>query len=151
MKQRGAWSQEAQALAEVHATAFDHAWSAAEIAQLLDGAGGFALLIEDGEAAVAFILCRAIAGEAEILTLAVAPSARRRGLARALVDAAAGAARMAGAQSLFLEVADDNAPAIGLYPAAGFDQAGLRRGYYHRGPAGAVDALVMRLDLGRAA
>ena len=94
---------------------------------------------------------RAVAGEAEILTLAVEPAARRQGLALALVTAAAGAARMAGAQAMFLEVADDNVAAIGLYEAAGFTRAGVRRGYYDRGPQGYVDALVMRLDLGRAA
>ncbi|KQW69100.1 ribosomal-protein-alanine acetyltransferase [Phenylobacterium sp. Root77] len=150
MKLRGAWSHEADALAQVHAAAFDHAWSAPEIAQLLDGPGGFALLVETDQP-LAFILCRAIAGEAEILTLAVTPAARRRGLARALVDAAAGAARMAGAEALFLEVAHDNVPALGLYEATGFSRAGLRRGYYDRGAAGAADAVVMRLDLGRAA
>ena len=148
MKLRGAWGHEAPALAQVHAAAFDHAWSAAEIAQLLDGPGGFALLVET-DAPLAFILCRAVAGEAEILTLAVDPAARRRGLARALVDAAAGAARMAGADVMFLEVAHDNLPAIGLYQAAGFDRVGLRRGYYDRGAAPAADAIVMRRDLGR--
>ncbi|MEK7431313.1 MAG: ribosomal protein S18-alanine N-acetyltransferase [Pseudomonadota bacterium] len=150
MKLRGAWGHEAGELARVHAAAFDHGWSAAEITELLDGPGGFALLVEDA-ALVAFILCRAIAGEAEILTLAVDPAARRRGFARALVEAAAGAARIAGAETMFLEVADDNAAAIGLYEVAGFARAGLRRGYYDRGPQGYADALVMRLDLGRAA
>jgi ribosomal-protein-alanine N-acetyltransferase len=150
MKLRGAWSHEADALARVHATAFDHAWSAPEIAQLLDGPGGFALLVEN-DAPLAFILCRAVAGEAEILTLAVDPAARRRGLAKALVEAAAGAARMAGAEAMFLEVAHDNVPALALYEATGFARAGLRRGYYDRGPAGNADAVVMRLDLGRAA
>ena len=148
MKLRGAWGHEAPALAQVHAAAFDHAWSAAEIAQLLDGPGGFALLVET-DTPLAFILCRAVAGEAEILTLAVDPAARRRGLARALVDAAAGAARMAGADVMFLEVAHDNLPAIGLYEAAGFARVGLRRGYYDRGLAPAADAIVMRRDLGR--
>ena len=65
MKLRGAWGHEAPALAQVHAAAFDHAWSAAEIAQLLDGPGGFALLVET-DTPLAFILCRAVAGEAEI-------------------------------------------------------------------------------------
>lgn len=148
MKLRGAWGHEAPALAQVHAAAFDHAWSAAEIAQLLDGPGGFALLVET-DTPLAFILCRAVAGEAEILTLAVDPAARRRGLARALVEAAAGAARMVGADVMFLEVAHDNLPALGLYEAAGFERAGLRRGYYDRGAAGSADAVVMRLDLGR--
>jgi ribosomal-protein-alanine N-acetyltransferase len=149
MRLRGAWGHEADALARIHASAFSHAWSAAEFAQLLDGPGGFALLVED-DRELAFILCRAVAGEAEILTLAVDPAVRRRGLARALVEAATGAARMAGAEALFLEVAHDNVAAIGLYDSAGFSRAGLRRGYYDRGDAGTADALVMRLDLGPA-
>lgn len=148
MKLRGAWGHEAGDLARVHAAAFANGWSADDIAQLLDGPGGFALVVEDGEAPVAFILCRAIAGEAEILTLAVDPRARRRGLGRALVEASTGAARMAGADAMFLEVAHDNAPAIGLYESAGFARAGVRRGYYDRGPQGRADAVVMRLDLG---
>lgn len=148
MNLRAASGDEAAALAAVHASAFDHAWPAGEIAALLEGPGGFALLVED-EQVRAFILCRAIAGEAEILTLAVEPAARRRGLARALVEGAAGLARTSGADVMFLEVAHDNLPAIGLYEAAGFARAGLRRGYYDRGPAGTADAIVMRLDLGR--
>lgn len=150
MKLRGAWDHEAGELARVHAQAFDHPWSADELAEVMGSPGAFALVVEDS-GPVAFILCRAIAGEAEILTLAVEPAARRRGLARALVEAAAGAARLAGAEAMFLEVADDNLAAIGLYESAGFGRAGLRRGYYDRGPQGYADALVMRLDLGRAA
>jgi len=147
---RGVLSDQAADLARVHAAAFEHAWSGEEIAQLLDSPGGFALMIE-GAGPVAFILCRAIAGEAEILTIAVDPAFRRQGLARALIEAAAAAARLAGAEAMFLEVADDNAAALGLYETVGFARAGLRRGYYDRGPQGCVDALVMRLDLGRAA
>ena len=154
MKLRGAWSHEAQALSAVHARAFDHAWSAPDIVALIDGPGGFALLVEQGapaEGVLGFILCRAIAGEAEILTLAVDLPARRRGLARALVEAAAGAAQMAGADVMFLAVAHDNLPAIGLDEAAGFARTGLRKAYYDRGAAPAADALVMRRDLGRKA
>ncbi|MDP3854667.1 GNAT family N-acetyltransferase [Phenylobacterium sp.] len=150
MRLRGAWGHEADALAGVHGRAFSGGWAASEIAGLLDGPGGFALLIEEAEP-LAFILCRAVAGEAEILTLAVDPAARRRGLALALVEAATGAARMAGAQTLFLEVAHDNAAARGLYAKAGFQEVGLRRGYYDRGPNPPANAVVMRLDLGPSA
>ena len=131
-------------LAALHAQAFDAPWDAAAFADLLDQPGVFAVAEPDG-----FILMRLVFDEAEILTLAVDPAARRRGLARALVEAAAGAARMAGADVMFLEVAHDNLPALGLYEAAGFERAGLRRGYYDRGAAGSADAVVMRLDLGR--
>lgn len=132
-----------QALADIHARAFDHGWSGAEIAALLETPGTFAVTEARG-----FILVRAIAGEAEIITLAVAPDARRQGLARRLVEQAVVRALALGAEALFLEVADDNIPALALYRGLGFQVVGRRRGYYAR-PRGepAVDALVMRLAL----
>jgi ribosomal-protein-alanine N-acetyltransferase len=137
---RPAKSSDLPALAALHAQAFDTPWGEAEIGVLLDGPGGFALLDDGG-----FILCRAIAGEAEILTLAVAPDARRSGKGRALVEAAAVLAAQAGAGSFFLEVAEDNTAAVALYRAAGFAEVGRRRAYY-----GQVDAIVMRRALNRA-
>jgi ribosomal-protein-alanine N-acetyltransferase len=62
------------------------------------------------------------------------------GLGRVLLAAAI--ARL-GDGEMFLEVAADNAPAIGLYQSAGFIQAGVRCGYYARS-GGAVDALVLK-------
>jgi ribosomal-protein-alanine N-acetyltransferase len=89
------------------------------------------------------ILIRVAADEAEILTLAVAPEARRTGLGRALLDAACEAARAAGAVRLFLEVSATNQAARALYDAAGFQQIGRRRRYYADGS----DALTMSLTL----
>ena len=66
---------------------------------------------------------------------------------RGLMTAAIEGARVMGAESLFLEVAVDNPAAIGLYRQLGFNEAGLRRGYYRRKAGGPVDALVMRLSL----
>ena len=141
----------AEALAAVHWRAFSPGWSAAEITALLESPGVFALK-NDGETGPnGMILCRAIAGEAEILTLAVDPDVRRGGLGRALVEAAAGLAVQAGADDMFLEVAVDNIAALRLYEAAGFERSGLRRGYYDRGEGVRVDAVVMRRDLKRQA
>ncbi|MET3526667.1 ribosomal protein S18-alanine N-acetyltransferase [Phenylobacterium koreense] len=147
MTLRPADAGEAWALAELHARAFDHPWPAQDIAELLASPGAFALVAED-ERLAGFILCRAIAGEAEILTLAVDPAARRRGLARAMVEACAGLARAAQADVMFLEVSAGNLPAIGLYEGAGFVQVGVRSGYYDLGAGERADALVMRLELG---
>jgi ribosomal-protein-alanine N-acetyltransferase len=132
-------------LADLHDRAFDRPWSAEEFEALLKGPGVFAVLGEAGdpEEAKGFILCRAIAGEAEILTVAVDPAARRRGWGAALVEMAAAIAREAAAVEMFLEVAADNVAAIGLYEAAGFGRVGLRKGYYPH-PDGAKDAVVMR-------
>jgi ribosomal-protein-alanine N-acetyltransferase len=142
MRLRPASAQDAPLLAAMHESAFEAPWGEAEIAALLTGPGGFAIIAEE-EAAAGFVLCRAVGGEAEILTLAVRPHARRRGLGRALMEAAFGLARQAGADAMFLEVAEDNEAAMGLYQTAGFRLAGRRPGYYRRDD-GATDALVMR-------
>jgi ribosomal-protein-alanine N-acetyltransferase len=128
-------------LATLHARAFTtpRPWSEAEFVALLDDP--LAFLLVEGDAG--FLLGRAVAGEAELLTIAVAPEARRLGLGRKLVGRFLYQARLRGAESAFLEVAEDNAAARGLYRASGFTEAGRRRGYY-RTPAGkAVDAMVL--------
>jgi len=139
MSLRAAPPEDAATLAALHAAAFDRPWNADEIAALMATPGVFALTID----LQGFILCRAIADEAEILTLAVDPARRRAGVGRALVEAAAALAAQGGAGSLFLEVSADNAAALALYAAAGFGRVGLRRGYYVSG----ADAVVMRRAL----
>jgi [ribosomal protein S18]-alanine N-acetyltransferase len=135
-------------LADLHDKAFDRPWTALEFEALLKSPGAFAVLGEAGEPAQAkgFILCRSIAGEAEILTIAVDPAARRRGWGAALVEVAAGVAAETGAEALFLEVAVDNIAAIALYQSSRFAKVGLRKGYYPH-PDGAKDAVVMRRAL----
>jgi ribosomal-protein-alanine N-acetyltransferase len=125
------------ALAQWHATSFPDAWSAASIRELFAGPGVFAFLASDG-----FILARAAGGEAEILTLAVVPAARRRGIGRALVLSAARHAQGLGAERFFLEVRDGNDPALRLYTGLGFTAAGRRKAYY-----GAEDAHVLKAIL----
>jgi ribosomal-protein-alanine N-acetyltransferase len=78
-----------------------------------------------------------------VLTLAVAPSARRQGVATALIDAVKGMVSQRGCRSLFLEVATGNIAALALYRRAGFAEVGRRRRYYSDGS----DALVMRVNL----
>jgi ribosomal-protein-alanine N-acetyltransferase len=144
---RPAKPADAPALAQVHASAFDASWSAEEIRRFAEDRGGLALVAEMEDGAVAgFILCRAIAGEAEILTLAVRPALRRRGIAAALLGAAMVQAA-AIADAMLLEVAADNPAAIALYEQAGFTQVGRRAGYYGRPAGAAMDAIVMRRAL----
>ena len=133
-------------LARLHGLAFDPGWDAEQIADIGSGPGAYGLIVEDPDP-VGMILCRAVAGESEILTLAVDPAARRRGAGRALVEAAALTAEALGAESMFLEVAVDNAGAIGLYESAGFRVVGTRPAYYERVGAARVDATVMRREL----
>jgi ribosomal-protein-alanine N-acetyltransferase len=147
MKLAWATPGDAAALAAAHAEAFDEPWTASAFDDLFAGPGVFGLLAEEDARRLGMILCRVAAGEMEVLTIGVTGAARRGGVARALMAAALAAGRQAGAESVFLEVAVGNAAAIGLYRRLGFAQAGVRRGYYDRGPAGREDALVMHLDL----
>jgi ribosomal-protein-alanine N-acetyltransferase len=130
-------------LAAIHAASFAKGWSAEDINECLTSHGGFGLAAIETSYPLGFLLARAMAGEAEILTLAVDPTRRRQGVARALLRAALQAAQSLGAESLFLEVASDNVAAIGLYEGLGFAAAGLRRGYYPRLGEAAQDALVL--------
>ncbi len=132
----------AQRLADLHAQAFDAPWSAEAFADLLDQASVFAVGTDNG-----FILIRVVADEAEILTLAVEPQARQRGLGGALVQHGAVEATQRGGARLFLEVAEDNAAARALYAQTGFVEAGRRVGYYARADGSATDALVLARDL----
>ena len=83
----------------------------------------------------------------EIVTLGVAPGARRRGAARALLEDMLARARALGIASLTLEVAEDNAAGLALYRALGFEQVGRRRDYYRRPDASLMDARLLRRSL----
>ncbi|HEX3915819.1 MAG TPA: GNAT family N-acetyltransferase [Caulobacteraceae bacterium] len=133
---------DADALAAAHAAAFDAPWDAETITRFAEDRGGFAIAAEAAGSVAGFILCRVIADEAEVLTLAVRPEHRRQGVARALVEAAANVAAPS-AEAMFLEVAADNPGAIALYAACFFAPVGRRAGYYGRA-GGSVDAIVMR-------
>lgn len=128
-------------LAALHALCFTvpRPWAADEFTDLLDSKGVF--VQGDGHG---FILGRVIAGEVELLTLAVHPKARRAGIGARLLAGFEQHAQSQGAQDAFLEVAADNTAARALYENAGYASAGLRKSYY-QGPRGAhIDALVLR-------
>jgi ribosomal-protein-alanine N-acetyltransferase len=126
-----------ETLAQIHGTSFPDPWSAMSINDLLTGPGTFAFQLQDG-----FILARVAGGEAEILTLAVAPAMRGQGLGRVLLAAAASHAQTLGATNMFLEVGVDNPPALALYAGQGFVRVGRRKAYY-----GGGDALIMKAQL----
>lgn len=134
-------------LANLHARAFDRPWTAAEIAKLLDNSAVFALVSRETEP-LGFVLAWAAAGDAELLTVAVVPEARRRGVGAALVTSAGVAALVRGAASMHLEVAENNDAARALYAKLGYEEAGRRHAYY-AGEGGSVDAIVMRRSLPR--
>ena len=113
-------------------------WTQAEIAALLQSEHVFALTRDQG-----FLLGRAVADEAELLTLAVDPAHRRGGIGRALVAEFLQTAGARGARSVFLEVAGDNGAALALYRGCGFRESGRRPNYYQRPDGTRLDALIL--------
>ena len=132
-------------MAAIHAACFARNWSANEMAQFVDAPGCLSLLASpaSGQPARGFLIVRSAGDEAEILTLAVDPSHRRQGLARALLAAVIACLRQAGVQKLLLEVDETNAPARGLYQSLGAVAVGRRPRYYEHG----ADADIFSLAL----
>jgi ribosomal-protein-alanine N-acetyltransferase len=83
-----------------------------------------------------------IAGEGELMRIAVHPELRGRGLSRKLMDQLEETAREKGAEALTLEVRKSNRTAIELYKSYGFGEEAVRKNYYEN-PA--EDALIMWL------
>lgn len=139
-------------LAEIHATSFHRGWSAAELEALIVQSGVTTFVARRGSPfgsrrPVGFVMVRAGGDEAEVLTVAVAPRHRRRGLGRRLMDEAIRRLYHDRVQSLFLEVDEGNAAARTLYARLGFRAVGERANYYPAPGAPASTALVMRADL----
>jgi [ribosomal protein S18]-alanine N-acetyltransferase len=134
----------------IHSLTFRQPWSDDDFHALLveDNVFGF-IAREVGNRRAqpgGFVLARLVVDEAEILTIAVAPQAQRKGLGHALVDATLRHLHNARASTLFLEVDELNIPALALYRRLGFKQVGKRPGYYETA-AGRSSALTMRRDL----
>lgn len=135
-------------MSAIHAAAFADAapppWSADEIAGALLTTGAFAVT----RPGAGFAIWRAVAGEGELLTLAVAPAHRRLGYGAGLLAEGEGRLRAARAGRAVLEVAEGNAPARALYDAAGWRPAGRRPGYYRAPDGSRGDALLLEKTLG---
>ena len=134
---------DAGAIAGLHGVSFQRGWGEDEVHRLLIESNVVAHRVMIGQALAGFILSRLAGGEAEILSIAIAPAWRGRKLARPLLDLHLRRLAGLGARSLFLEVDEHNAAACRLYRRASFREVGRRQGYYPGGTA----ALVLRRDL----
>jgi ribosomal-protein-alanine N-acetyltransferase len=132
---------------EAFAALGERGWTRQEIAGLLASPGVAGLLLRQDGNEIGFALCRTAADEAELLTIAIQASHRRRGAGRALLECTIALVREHGVRSLFLEVGDDNPAALSLYRRTGFEAVGRRADYYAREGRSAADAIVMRLAL----
>lgn len=141
-------------VSELHGQRFARGWGDGEFLSLLLQPSTFGFVLRQTNALLfkpplaGFVLSREIAGEAEILTIAVNEKFQRAGLGWRLMQAAIREAQARGGETMFLEVDDGNTGAIGLYLKLGFETAGERPAYYADASGRKTSALVMKLDLG---
>ena len=149
-----AHSGDLDAVMEIMTAAFDQqygeAWTRSQCAGILPMTGVKLILAQDEKNSrpCGFSLYRTIAGDAELLLLAVSPAVQSQGVGRLLLNQFLKEAKKSGANRIHLEVREGN-PAIALYRSAGFEAMGRRRNYY-RGQSGKQhDALTFVLNVDR--
>lgn len=127
-------------MAKIAARAYRHMrpWSAEDFASTLSRP--IALLSQTDHA---FVLGQVIVDEAEILAVACDPDHQRNGEAAEALARFHRSAAERGAQTVFLEVAAENVPAISFYAKHGYAQTGRRKAYYRQPDGTAQDALLM--------
>jgi [ribosomal protein S18]-alanine N-acetyltransferase len=136
-------------MSRIHTLSFDDAWTGAMIRRILTMPGAFGIVARHGRqwSVSGFALLRLAADECEVLSLAVAPDRRGSGVGALLFDGAIAQASAAGAEKLFLEVAEDNDVARRLYTSRGLVPVGRRPGYYHRKDGTTAAAVTMSCRL----
>jgi [ribosomal protein S18]-alanine N-acetyltransferase len=117
-------------LSQMHGKCFDKAWSKEDFEKLLANKFNQVIMIagEDGDMAVpmGFIMYQEVEKEKEIITICTLPKYRKQGVAKALVETL-------DADKIFLDVDEENLPAVNLYKKLGFDVERIRDKYYENG------------------
>lgn len=140
---RAATPDDAARIAVLQRSAFDDRWSAESVGRLLSGPASLSLIAEACDGAAGFLIGQCVADTAEVIAVAVAQNHRRRGWGSALLAGFEAVAATSGAERALLDVAADNAAALALYRARGYEAVARRDRYYTTGRADPVDALVM--------
>lgn len=145
---RSAVLADVEAMAAIERRAFSDPWSEASFREALTSAWTFGIVAQTGRGVAGYLIAREVAGTGEVLNLAVAPEARRRGIGGGLLEAGLVALQRRRVTEVFLEVRESNRSAQALYLGRGFRPVGQRAAYY-RNPR--EDALVLRLAMERPA
>lgn len=144
---RDARASDSADLARIHAASFHRGWGADEFERLLAERAAHAHVICDGPdgAILGFVLSHVVVPEGEILTIAITPRARGKGLSGKLLSHHLGRLAARGVTTSHLEVEAGNTAALALYRRLGYGETGRRKAYYQTAD-GACDAVVMRRD-----
>jgi len=139
--------RDAAKLSQLHRASFHRGWGQGEFETMLAERNTFTQRLMLGRTLIGFIISRLAADEAEILSVAVAKSHRGRGYSRDLVANHLGYLAGRGIRRVFLEVEENNTPAVRLYQRVGFTTVGRREQYYRDASGAKLNALVMQRDL----
>jgi ribosomal-protein-alanine N-acetyltransferase len=139
--------RDAPSLAKLHGVSFHRGWGEGEFEEMLSQRNTLVHRLRLRSKFIGFAVSRMAADEAEILSIAIAPGQRGRGLSRQLLLTHLGHLAGRGVRTVFLEVEENNQPARRLYDRAGFTVAGRRERYYREAGGEQLNALVMRRDL----
>ena len=129
----------------IELASYDYPWTPGNFADSLKA--GYSMWVHEADSEViGYYVMMAAAGEAHILNLTIAPSWRRHGLGRDLLNHCLACACDHHTESVYLEVRTSNTAAIALYHSSGFSDLAVRRAYYpsHNGRE---DALIMTREL----
>ena len=142
-------NEQSYSVAELHTLLFKRGGDEAECTSLLEqnGVFGFYARPTDKKNLHGFVLSRVVADEAEILSIGTDANLQNNGLGCRLMQAAIGEASQRGAEKMFLEVDENNIPAVRLYQKIGFQTVGKREAYYDNGGETRSNALVLELKL----
>jgi|SRR5271165_2958602 len=138
---------DAPRLAQLHGASFHRGWGEGEFESMLGETNTLVHRLRLGRKTIGFAVSRIGADEAEILSIAIDPRCRGQGLSRNLLLTHLGHLAGRGVRTIFLEVEENNRPALGLYKRAGFTVVGRRERYYQEPGGEQLNALLMRRDL----
>ena len=140
--------RDADAVAKLHAASFYRGWPRQDIeAYIIDPDTPTLVACDAKRRVVGFAMLRILGDDVELMTIAVEPKCRGKGLGRALMQACFEDLRMTPVRRMILEVAADNPSAIRLYQKLGFTKLSERQGYYARPDGRPATALVMARNL----
>jgi [ribosomal protein S18]-alanine N-acetyltransferase len=139
--------RDAPKLAQLHGASFHRGWGEGEFEGMLTERNTLVHRLRSGRKVIGFAVSRMAADEAEILSIAVAPSHRGHGLSRNLLLTHLGHLAGRGVRTVFLEVEENNQAARRLYDRAGFAVIGRRERYYREPDGQQLNAVLMRRDL----
>lgn len=136
---RAARLDDAEKIANLFLRSMPAPWSVSSVKDAIHSPSTVTWLWEENDSILGALILQVCLDEAEILVIATATEARRRGIGRNLISYAL--KELGRSLSVFLEVRSQNLSAIAFYKALGFSVYGMRKGYYREPPD---DALLMK-------